>query len=103
MGERSYILIKDFQSRVYLYAHWMTKEECYDLLRKSLARSESRWTDGPYLARVIFSDMIRADIDGLTSFGISSVRDDGNVHYTVSVDDQKVNGISFSDFIKGFP
>jgi len=100
MGERSYIVVKDSDSKVYLYAHWMTKGECYDLLKKSLERGKNRWTDGPYLTRVIFCDMIRDDIDGLSGFGISSTRDDGVVCYTVDVDEQKVGKISFDDFIK---
>jgi hypothetical protein len=81
MGDRANIVIRDeptwvkpamgSHEAVFLYGHWSG----YDLpetLRKSLARSEQRWTDASYLARVLFEDMIGEARGNLTGYGIYS-------------------------------
>jgi len=77
MGDRANILVRDGSDPgVYLYTH----NEGYRLpaiLQKALKRGEGRWNDDPYLARIIFSEMIRGDIDGTTGFGISAYLTDG--------------------------
>ena len=77
MGDRSQVVIHDSGSEVYLYTHWNGKT-LPSLVAGSLFRGKSRWDDAPYLARIIFSDMIRGDIDGLTGYGISSTYQDSN-------------------------
>ena len=56
------------ESPVVLYTHWGAKE-MEDDLRDVLSR-KLRWNDPPYLSRMIFSRMIRNDIDGELNYGI---------------------------------
>lgn len=68
MGDRANAYIKD--ADVYLYGHWIG----YDLaikVRDALKRAPDRWTDSQYLARVVFCEMVRDDIEGTTGYGIS--------------------------------
>ena len=66
MGDRGQIHIKD--SGVWLYTHWGATE-LPDILRRALARKQ-RWSDDEYLARIIFSEMIRDEINEETGYGI---------------------------------
>ena len=71
MGDRANVVIKGYgDSRVYLYTHWGG----YNLpavVHRALSRKQ-RWDDAPYLARIIFCEMVKNDIDGETGYGISS-------------------------------
>lgn len=76
MGDRANIVVYEQHSdaspheAVFLYTHWSG----YDLpetLKAGLARGEGRWDDGPYLARILFQELIGAD-RGTTGFGIST-------------------------------
>lgn len=101
MGDRGNIIVKDDDSTVYLYTHW-TGSELPDVLRESLKRAEKgdRLTDGPYLARIIFWDMIKDQHPEETSgFGISSVMGDGGTDITVDVGRQTVDGIPFVQYL----
>ena len=98
MGDRGNIIVKDGSSKVYLYTHWSGSSLEADL-RSALKRGQSRWTDGSYLTRIIFCEMIAGDIEGLTGFGISSVYGDGGNDITVDVDKQTVNDIPFKVFV----
>jgi hypothetical protein len=101
MGDRGNIIVKDGSSTVYLYTHW-TGSDLPETIKGSLARAKDRWNDGPYLARVLFQDMLNGDT-GLTGFGISSEMGDGGTDIVVSVDGQEVQygdrTVSFPDFI----
>lgn len=97
MGDRSNIIIKSGNSKVYLYTHW-GGSELKNVLKKALERGKNRWDDGQYLARIIFCEMIKDDVMGETGFGISSERGDGGSDILVSVDNQEVDGMSFDDF-----
>ena len=59
---------KSEERPVVLYTHWGAKE-MEDDLRDVLSR-KVRWDDPSYLSRMIFSRMIRNDIDGEVGFGI---------------------------------
>ena len=59
---------KDEEKPVVLYTHWGAKE-MEDDLRDVLSR-KVRWNDPSYLSRMIFSRMIRNDIDGELNYGI---------------------------------
>ena len=59
---------KDEERPVVLYTHWGAKE-MEDDLRDVLSRKK-RWNDPAYLSRMIFSRMIRNDIDGELNYGI---------------------------------
>jgi hypothetical protein len=80
---------------VYLYTHWAG----YRLprtVRDALARGRDRWTDGPYLARIIFSEMTRDYEYATTGYGIANVPVDGEerivevdvIHQSVSIGDR---------------
>ena len=98
MGERNYIkLIND---GILLYSHWETKGDLKKVLKSALIRGKSRWDDRQYLNRIIFSEMIKDDILGLTNYGLSTDLHDGQIILNVDVKKQEVDGISFKDFIK---
>lgn len=48
------------------------------MVRSALRRGQDRWDDEPYLARIIFSELIRDDIEGETGYGISTYLTDYN-------------------------
>jgi hypothetical protein len=104
MGDRGNIIIKDADSTVYLYTHW-TGSDLPNVLRNSLKRAktanDNRWDDGPYLARIIFWDMIKDQHPEETrGFGISSVEGDGGTNITVDVGRQTVDGIPFQTYVE---
>lgn len=73
MGDRANVVVHDgVPSRaVYLYTHWHGSE-LPQILAKALLRGIDRWTDGQYLARIIFNEMTLGDELGTTGFGISA-------------------------------
>lgn len=111
MGDRANIVIeKDneaFPHEVYLYTHW-SGSELPDILRAALVRGRNRWTDGQYLARIIFSEMINGSVMDETGYGISTRPGDGqsNMIY-VNVEKQTVRHKkqqwSFEDFVSQVP
>lgn len=78
---------------VYLYTH-----SCGGNLPKDLqsalkrARDGHRLDDGPYLARIIFCEMVRGEEMGTTGYGISSMsqEEDDEQRLTVDVVDETV-------------
>jgi hypothetical protein len=70
MGDRGQVKImgKDLPD-LYLYAHWGA-ESLPSMVADALDRSRSRWDDDEYLNRIIFSEMIKDDVMGLTGYGI---------------------------------
>jgi len=58
-----------YSGSVYFYTHWHGAE-LPRLVQRALGRRQ-RWDDPAYLARIIFSEMIRDDVGGETGFGIS--------------------------------
>ena len=71
MGCRGQIKIED--SGVFLYTHWGA-DQMVDDLKCILAMQgvRGRWDDEEYLARIIFSQMVKDDIDGTTGYGIGT-------------------------------
>lgn len=69
MGARAQVHIED--TGIYLYTHWGA-HDLPDLVRRVLSR-RARWDDPDYLARMIFSAMIRDDLDSETGYGIGTV------------------------------
>jgi len=98
MGDRGNIIVEDGKSKVYLYTHW-GGSELKEILMSALKRGKERWTDGQYLARIIFCEMVKGDEKGLTGFGISSEIGGGGTDIVVDVERQEVDGVSFSKFI----
>lgn len=97
MGDRGNVVVKDGESKVYLYTHWGRYRLAQDL-RNALVRAPDRWDDGQYLARVIFDDMKGDDFE-TTGYGISSVIGDGDETFVVDTRAMTVNGKSFQEFI----
>jgi hypothetical protein len=114
MGDRSNIVIEDNYSeatqkpRVYLYAHWSG----WDIAHSAVHGLKSgRATDGPYLARVIFSHMVKDDLTAETGYGISAqLTDNGHPIIVINPGTQEAwlendDGgdltahVSFEDFI----
>jgi len=115
MGDRANIVVKqepDNPAEIFLYSHW-GGEGLVTVLHRVLSRRD-RWNDPAYLTRMIFSAMVKDDIDGSTGFGIGIDRPDNSYPYiVVDVPNQEVrreaeNGravivrASFDEFVK-FP
>lgn len=71
MGDRANIKIKQATGDVWFYTHW-SGHRLPEILRTALAR-RVRWGDSPYLARIIFCEMIKG---GEAGFGISTTVQD---------------------------
>lgn len=81
MGDRAHIKMltpskDDNKSGVYMYSHW-GGYRLPQVLAKALDRGKSRWGDESYLARIVFSELVRDDIDGETGYGLSTTLGDG--------------------------
>ena len=80
---------KDEESPVVLYTHWGADEMFRDL--KEVLSRKKRWSDPAYLSRMIFSKMIRHDIDGETGYGIQTCNiSDAEQEILVDCDRQEV-------------
>ncbi len=97
MGDRGNIIVKDGGSKVYLYTHW-SGSQLPEILKEALIKGEDRWDDGPYLARIIFQEMLDGDT-GTTGFGISSEYGDGGTDIEVDVRQATVDGVKFEKYI----
>lgn len=106
MGERANIVVKSNREQVCLYSHW-GGEELRNVLKRAMIRGRSRWNDSSYLTRIIFCEMVKGDIEGLTGFGIQQRVGDFNYPtITVDVDEQTVRvgrygPSSFEEFVGG--
>lgn len=90
MGDRANVKVVAGDSEVFLYTHW-NGTELPTIVQNALDRGQ-RWDDHSYLARIIFCEMVKDEVDGETGFGISSVVGDGdNRIITVNVDKQTVS------------
>ena len=90
MGDRANIKIEaEDEEPIFLYTHW--NGYCLpETLQGALARKE-RWDDSQYLTRIIFSEMIKADILDEGGYGISTIVHDGDDRIiTVNCADQTV-------------
>lgn len=87
MGDRGNVLVKENSEDpgIYLYTHW-SGTELPDIVQGALSRGKGRWGDTPYLTRIIFSDMVREDIDGETGYGIGRYEVSGE-HSTIILND----------------
>lgn len=105
MGDRGNVAVRDFGKDVFFYTHW-AGTELPKTVGDALARSEDRWDDGPYLARIIFEEMIKDDIGSNTGYGISTVEmDPEHPLIVVDVERQTVfrdgEEYSFTDYAEG--
>ena len=81
---------------IYLYSHW--DSNLGTVLAQALIRGKDRWNDSSYLARIIFSEMIKEDIEGNTGYGIAPYQM-GDTVLTVNLVQMTVEGIPFSTYI----
>lgn len=89
MGDRGNIVVQDDYgpAPVYLYSHW-GGTELPDILAAALERGQGRWSDAPYLTRIIFNQMTAGDEMSETGFGISTKLTD-NEYPLLVVDTRK--------------
>lgn len=104
MGDRGNIVILQSQpdQKIYLYTHW-ERSRLPEILARALSRGEDRWDDEAYVARIVFSEMIRNDLDGVTGYGISSYLQDGDETLIVDCKRKTVNGVPFREFVNANP
>lgn len=100
MGMRRNIAV-DYgdNQKIYFYTHWGAAH-LEQTLAAALIRGKSRWDDPPYLARIIFSEMIQDEVLDTTGYGISPYECDPE-YDTIEVDleKQSVGGVPFAEFI----
>jgi hypothetical protein len=86
MGDRANIVLdQENRQEIWLYTHW-GGGDLPAVLQESLKRGKTRWTDEPYLGRIIFQDLTRGCEDELTGFGISSYMGDNDGYPYLRVD-----------------
>jgi hypothetical protein len=86
MGDRSNIAITYRGGEtIYLYGHWLGQEN--QRIVAEAIREGRRTSDESYFVRILFSKMVKNDIDGETGFGIAPYKvDEDYGNPTVSVD-----------------
>lgn len=93
MGDRGNIIVLDDGKPIYLYAHW-SGSDLPDMLQKALTRRK-RWTDSPYLTRIIFDQMTAGSHGQETGFGIcTSLTDNEHPLIVVDVEKQEVRFVA---------
>jgi hypothetical protein len=73
MGARRQVVLYEGKEKdpfLYVYSHWGGADLEGEVAR-GLFRGRPRWDDSSYLARILVSELVRSDIDGLTGFGLS--------------------------------
>lgn len=85
MSEPGNIMVRTSSYPVYFYTHH-EKRFLPMIVAKALARGKTRWDDPPYLARIIFCEMVieGEEVKGTTGFGIDTEPGGGGV--TIYVD-----------------
>jgi hypothetical protein len=106
MGDRANVWVREdgADSGVFLYTHW----DGTDLpltLREALTRGRDRWTDTPYLTRIIFCEMVRGNEMATTGYGISSRVGDGDdrvLEVNIALQLVFINGrrLSFEEYVE---
>jgi hypothetical protein len=114
MGDRGNIVLRYSSNKkpidIYLYTHW-NGSDIGAIVQRALAK-QWRWTDGAYLARIIFDELIAESHGKETGYGIAPWPCDNEHDFiVVDFDKQKViqenqgnrcviRSWSFNDFIK---
>ena len=96
MGARSNIVVKQHDgSSVWLYGHWMG-EDSINVVAEVLSQRE-RWSDAPYLARMLFSKMTENEPkDNSIGYGISTYMCDNE--YPIIVINPNTNSAWLEDY-----
>jgi len=90
MGDRGNIFFVDTRqgetfAGIYMYTHW-SGPALPGLVREALARGRGRWGDPPYLARVVFCELVKDSVLEEVGYGLSTRLGD-NEHNIVRIDD----------------
>jgi len=105
MGDRANIkIVEEDGGVIYFYTHW-SGSRLPITLQEALKRGRDRWTDGQYLSRIIFSEMIKDEVLDITGYGISTVVGDGDDRIIiVNLKNQSIllndNNFAFDEFTK---
>ena len=80
---------KSEERPVVLYTHWGAKDMLMNL--KTVLKRKKRWSDAPYLSRMIFCKMVEGDERGETGYGIMTCNiGDAEEEIVVDCDRQEV-------------
>lgn len=105
MGNRAEIYVHEGDAPgVYLYTHY-DGDSLPQVVHRGMVSSNgrNRWDDAPYLARILFEELIRGRERQEMGYGISARRSDGRLvrvdvkAQTVTVGNREP--VSFQDFI----
>lgn len=90
MGNRGNVTIRANGKDVWFYTHWRGSD-LGEIIKAALAKRE-RWNDAPYLARIIFCELIYGEPEhATTGFGISAEPGDNEyAFWIVDVDKEAV-------------
>lgn len=86
MGNRTQIICNG----VSMYSHWDGPMVTLKVIERALAKAPDRWSDPSYLARIIFSELIKESIDETTGYGLSGNLNSSNPTYLVDCHTQTV-------------
>ena len=97
MGDRANICMEyETGEKIYFYAHWQGSQ-LPEILQNALKRGKDRWGDESYLARIIFSEMIKDTILEETGYGISPyITDNGHPIIVVNCKRQMVTFMQYN-------
>ena len=85
---------------IYFYTHWDALN-MPQKLQSALIRGKARWNDESYLARIIFSDLIKGEEMDLLGYGIATYEMDQNYPtIAVNLPSNMVDNIPFHKFIE---
>lgn len=90
MGDRGNIVVKSDDGTIHFYTHW-SGYELPEIVANGLKRGRNRWGDEPYLNRILFSELIKDDVEGETGYGISISMGDGGTEVYVNHSSQTVD------------
>lgn len=93
MGDRANIKFVEVEGgEIFFYTHW-SGYRLPEILAEALKRGQGRWNDESYLARIIFSEMIKDEVLETTGAGISTYRTDYEYDdLIVDVANQRIEG-----------
>lgn len=104
MGDRGNVCFVEKNGGImYFYTHW-GRSKLLGTLRNALKRGVDRWNDEPYLARIIFSEMIKDEILSETGYGLSTTKGDGDITFIIDMKNRSIRcgdgeEVSFQDFV----
>jgi len=87
MGNRAQVHVYGWEGKVdvYLYTHWQAHDLPVTVRDAMMRADEAGRDDADYIARIIFSEMIKDDIDGCLGYGIDNIQHE-DVWRVITVD-----------------